>query len=527
MNSETLSKYLKPSDRIKLTCVDNLSLDGYIKEITQDSIVVVTERSLLIFSLSEIKKIEKSLTSIQNLPKIYDHDTNEVSTEEHVAPISNEVTLNDTEIVKPEMIELSAELGFDDFELDEIPWKEDGLPEEDLFKGRDELIERLIKHYKSLERKKTYMLYGLTRTGKSSILKYFDKQIFNQQIKIDKTYKFFPFIWDLSKAANQSLAKDMWSYLIGTSTADRIKKYNIDNHVNLPDSDLLHLTEYRAKHLREIIAYLKINGYFPIFLIDEFTYYENLVNSKKVDSSFLQTFRQLAFDNFACFVYAGTYNLKKLLKDPKYGLTGQFVNTIEESVAQIEKEPAMQLITVFDKIKFDDGATENILLLSNNIPYFIQIICKNVAFYCYENKINIVDSDIVEEVIKILVGDVPTPKNTMIRRISSGTFDSNQFNATAINEIALISTIAFLEKDHKMGKGVKFNEVLQFWNEKKIPQATLKANEAMEELKEKGVLTMRQEKEGIPSYKIGVDLFRRWLQNEKPDIELEIGKLQN
>jgi hypothetical protein len=55
---------------------------------------------------------------------------------------------------------------------EEIPWNFGQVPEEHMFKGRQQEISLLANHYLSPERDKPYILYGLTRTGKSTILRY-------------------------------------------------------------------------------------------------------------------------------------------------------------------------------------------------------------------------------------------------------------------------------------------------------------------------------------------------------------------
>jgi len=415
---------------------------------------------------------------------------------------------------------------FSPFEIEDIPWKEDGVPEGDMFKGRDELIENLIRHYRSTERKKTYVLYGLTRTGKSSVLRYFSDEILNKEIRIDRVYKFIPFMWDLSRAAAQTNAKDMWNYLLQKSTADRINTYRSKGLVSLPENNLLHLPDYRIKNLNELIEYLKINGYFPIFLIDEFSYYKTLANSGKIDASFVANFRQLSYSNLACFIYAGTYNLRRLVSDPNLSITGQFTNTIEMEIGQIDIDPAIELIQSFrEKVTFTDEAISYILNLSNRIPYFIQIICKNAAFYCYENKINNIDIFELEEVVKILVSDKPNKRDSYIQKISEGAFGNNQFDPTDKKGMVLLSSICSLSHKKEGVDGISYAEIAQLWVKHGVKNPNLILNETMEDLIEKGILIKLNNKD-IQTYKIGVALFGRWWTNEKSnDIEMEISKL--
>ena len=75
-----------------------------------------------------------------------------------------------------------------------------------------------------------------------------------------------------------------------------------------------------------------------------------------------------------------------MIKDPKYGITGQLVNAISKQVNEIKPKDAEELMNVMsDQLRFTTDAIQHIHQLSGDIPYFIQIIC----FYYkhYSNKI--------------------------------------------------------------------------------------------------------------------------------------------
>lgn len=67
-------------------------------------------------------------------------------------------------------------------QYEDIPWNDGPIPVEQMFKGRKQILDMLTKHYTSIERDKPYILYGLTRTGKSSILKYLRKALDKRKI---------------------------------------------------------------------------------------------------------------------------------------------------------------------------------------------------------------------------------------------------------------------------------------------------------------------------------------------------------
>ena len=71
--------------------------------------------------------------------------------------------------------------------LTDIPWTIKNTPKETIFKGREGKLTTLISHYLSKERYMTYILYGLTRTGKTSIVDYLCERIEGKHIDEDET----------------------------------------------------------------------------------------------------------------------------------------------------------------------------------------------------------------------------------------------------------------------------------------------------------------------------------------------------
>lgn len=447
--------------------------------------------------------------------------------EENVAQLQDITVVAEDKAYEVSTVTEGAYDDFVEFDFDDIPWRETGTPSDIMFKGRDKLIEKLVKHYKSFERSKTYVLYGLTRTGKSSVLKFLSKRLELEEVKIEgKTYKFIPFIWDLGEASNAINAEELWHTLLHDFTISKLLKLITEKQIpSYMDFTAVRDERYRSKHMREIVVHLKKNGYFPIFLIDEFTYIVNLKEKKNIDiASILASFRKYSFDNLGCFVYAGAYNLRLIIEDSSYGLTGQLVNTIEEPVGPIEEYAARELIQAFEpKVEFTEDAIQRILVLSYHIPYFIQILCKNMALYALYVHRNVISGEDVAYVVDVLVGNSANDPVSHISRISAGVFHSNQFMPSDPKENhCLLSTIASLQTDTK--HYVEYSDIQRIWADAKIPSYGHLLNKAIEDLKAKGVILSHVSNQST-SYRISVDLFRKWWHSERPDVSYELGSL--
>lgn len=408
----------------------------------------------------------------------------------------------------------------------DIPWDETKIPSKELFKGRDRVLSVLLNHLSSSNRNKTYILWGLTRTGKSSILTYLSEMIDFIQIAPDSQVRFICFIWDLSKAAAQTKASDMWGKLIIDNCFRKISDFIEKGTI---ESNLLPIAkgDVRFKDWERLIRHLNVHNFYPVFLVDEFSYYKQLVDQKRIDSAFLASIRSFAIDGLASFIFAGTYDLKDLIKDPDYGITGQLVNTIEMPISQIDKHAATDLINVMnDRLQFTDAAIVKILMLSNQIPYFIQILCKNCGYYAVETRKRVIGAPEVEYITKMLTGEERKASNSLIGPLSPGVFMNNQYSPQDQKEISvLISTIAHLNKGSISPRGIRYEELLTLWGQKKITAFSQKLADSIERLKSKGIL-IEEDDEGSFVYKIGVDLFRRWWAVEHGNIELQFASLR-
>lgn len=406
----------------------------------------------------------------------------------------------------------------------DIPWKDGPIPAEHMFKGRQKLLNELNRHYKSIEKDKPYILYGLTRTGKSSILKYLGISLNKKEILIDNApYTIAAFDWDLSQASSFGNAQDMWEYLLKEQIYE-----NLNNYISPDDLQTLSVPEKpRAKDLSNALRYLKKMNIYPIFLVDEFSYIKGLIDNNTVNPAFLHTLRKFSLEGLASFIYAGTYDIKALLKDTKYGITGQLVNAIEQQIAEIDPISAEELITVLgSKLRFTTEAITHIHKLSGDVPYFVQMICKYCGFYAVEKNRSIIGYPELEYIIRVLTGETKTEQNSMVKTLPENVFQNNMFSpADPIEVNVLISSIAYINRNNKENpRGVGVEELQELWATKNIEAYRPMLAESIELLSQKKVL-LQQEDEGLPVYKISVDLFRRWWAVHHPDINLQLDKV--
>lgn len=417
-------------------------------------------------------------------------------------------------------------------EPEDIIWSDGPITPRKLFFGRQELINKLEKHYLSSNKHKPYILYGLTRTGKSSIVKYLGLQITGKQVRTQNGQKsVLHFSMDLDDAAKCPTAKEVWEFFIKRCLYMKICEYASSFSID-PD-DFKPSDHPRSYEFEDILNKLNEKGFYPFITMDEFSHMKTLIKYGKLTSAFLHTLRKYAFDGLASFMYIGTYDINDLMNDKEYGITGQLTHCINYQLNEIDEKPAKELMNVLgDKLVFTEDAQDYICRLSGKVPYFIQIICQNCGKYAVEKKRRFIGYPELLEVVKVLTGETELyDDDSELQRLTINTFEDNQYSANdPIFVLALIASISYLNRDCDQNnvppKGVRIDELERLWIDYGINNAKYYIGEAINILKAKRIIEQSND-DVFPSYTIIVDLYRRWCKVEYPDINLVLSPLLN
>ena len=416
----------------------------------------------------------------------------------------------------------SEEEAFNLTEAD-ILWSDTRTPDSQLFVGREEILNRLVRHYSSIEKHEPYVLYGLTRTGKSSILRYLGETINGKSFwsRDGKSYNIIPIFIDFSQGASFGKASDFWNYVINECVFPQLEDFSISYEVFKCNGE-----NPRKKDFDLLLTDLKGIGLYPLFLIDEFSYIRTLIDKDIINAAFLHTLRQYSLDGKASFIYAGTYDVKSLIKDARYGFTGAMVTAHDEEIGKIDPEPAEELMdAMHNDIVFTDDAKSRIHELSGDIPYFIQIICKNLGFFAVENKRKYIGYPELEKIVNILTGKEAQNRGSLVRELPENRFQNNQYSPLDPPEVVvLISSIVEKNRGLKIPRGVSYAELQDMWGSHGISDFRPKLASAIGLLVEKKVLQEYQD-DGMQVYRLSVDLFRLWWENHHKDINRELSTI--
>lgn len=427
--------------------------------------------------------------------------------------------------LNPIVYEATYEFESEDVLSDEIdiPWNISNTPEEHIFKGREKELKTLIDHYLSKDRSLTYILYGLTRTGKSSILDYLRNRIDGQILKEDSSKHILAFKWCLNESPyKNSTSAQFWTWALEKNIynkltdelADKVDAAYSEN--GLPPAECLSQIDFC-----KIVDVLNENNVIPLVTIDEFSYVRLMLKEGLIDATFISTLRNLALTGKACFVYSGTYDIKELPKEKEY-IAGQMNNTLPMPINEIEEQYANELIDACPKIIFDERAKTYIRALSGCVPYWIQWICLACGKYAVARKHRHLGFNEVNDVVRVLTGEVQPGKGDTWESLDETNFHNNQVDPENIAEHQLISSISYLNREStQIERGISMDELKRLWDKYSVnEERRLSMTRALASLKDKKILYSFTD-EGREVYRLSVDLFRRWWYVHHRDLDLE------
>ena len=427
--------------------------------------------------------------------------------------------------LQPREYEATYEVENEDVLSDEIdiPWTISNTPEEHIFKGREKELRTLIDHYLSKDRSLTYILYGLTRTGKSSILDYLRNRIDGQILKEDSSKHILAFKWYLNEFPyKNSTSAQFWTWALETNIYDKLTDELADKveaaygEDGLPPAESLSQIDFC-----KVVDVLNENNVIPLVTIDEFSFVRLMLKEGLIDATFISTLRNLALAGKACFVYSGTYDIKELPKEKEY-IAGQMNNTLPMPINQIEEQYANELIDACPKIIFDERAKVYIRALSGCVPYWIQWICLACGKYAIASKHRHLGFNEVNDVVRVLTGEVQPGKRDTWESLDETNFHNNQIDPENIAEHQLISSISYLNREStQIERGISMDELKRLWDKYSVnEERRLSMTRALASLKDKKILYSFTD-EGREVYRLSVDLFRRWWYVHHRDLDLE------
>ena len=411
---------------------------------------------------------------------------------------------------------------------------------ENLFKGREGLLNELKYHYKSTNRNRTKVLYGMSRHGKTSLQNYLANILKDEEISIDSKKKtIFPIYWDFSTATGQEKSNDFWhNLLIGgedlqqtriNGIIEAFKSYYPDLYNKSVQIKNIHMkSSIRFKHFIEIITEINDLGLYPLIVIDEFETIKSVMPDNEKDKNAilswerLHVFRQMSLKNQASFIFAGQHESLDIIES---GYRASFTNCDPIHVGVIDRQSATEIITAQPKIEFNKEAINAILIGSNNLPWAIQLICRRCGIYAVQNQRDLIGPNEVEHIIKILCGEIESDTlgiGKLEAQLASVVYRKNEYIHNAILTI-------FAHKTHSFEDWIEESEFETIWSEHftkytNHSKMTKRKQNALDQLIQRKVI-QEESSDGIYKYKISMELFRRLWKVKNPHMKRYLDKI--
>ena len=395
------------------------------------------------------------------------------------------------------------------FKTSDIKWNYQAKElRQGMFKGRDSDIDNLIKTFTTNERTRIPIVFGLTRTGKSSILLNLKGVLSGKTTEIyGSEYKIAPVYIDLATLKSQYRDHDSFMLQLLIKCNDEFSKVGIDITASAMDS------------FADIIEYTNSKKIYPVFMFDEFSWVKSVIEIEGND--FLKSIREYAIEQKAGFIYAGTYDILDIIRNPELNPSGTFMNIDEYKIYNIKdpKEAEALMRVMEPQLQFTNPAINAIHDYSGDVPYWIQLICYQCAHYAISNNRPVIGSRELEDVVKGILGE---SNCAGVNKIADYIFEQQQTLTSDPKETkALLFSIAYLMKDKSNKNGVSWSRLKEFWSENEYTPDMESIVRSKERLEDRlGLLS--QEIDGTRVYRFSVGLFRRWCA--KKDVFSEFDK---
>ena len=426
---------------------------------------------------------------------------------------------------------LTEEISVNDLmNTDNIKWSINVKAQKEMFKGRNRDLMELWEHYTTIsEMDRPIILYGLTRMGKSSILTALAERIKGTPIELDgRELIIMPFFWELNDIAKQDTENGVWNALLYQKLYLPLVKYSseIDRRTGEPYSFPVKECPARlkAQHFEQVLASIREAGVYPMIFVDEYSYMRDLIAGQNktwnLGVGFAQTLRDYSFNRKASFIYAGTYDVRDLVKDERYGcLGGAYTGYIQRHVSGIDKESAEELMRVMEPdVQFTGEALGFLHTLSGDVPFFVQMICMNCAKYAIANHRRIIGFPELQYVADILTShQKSSKKNYIVTPLSDTDFIGNLLDPTQKYEQLFYSCIVKLAiVRNNITDYVSLSDISSIWKLNSLSDSEQDMKNARDALLEKQILEKMVDEDEV-YYKIKVDLFRRWWSKYKEE----------
>lgn len=399
------------------------------------------------------------------------------------------------------------------------------VKEDNMFKGRDDMIEDLLSLVADVRRTGSAVIFGQKRSGKSSLLYHLAKRapdnILAVQFDIPTILASLPVVETPSDVGEKEemlgrllLAIAEKTTMEGKRKGIKIKGITWEEIIKKPGPDFQFRSFLEQFKDRE-------DGLRVLYLFDEFTGLIQKVNEEVIDESIMKLFKSLIEHGYmSCIICGLTEVYDAVLK-----YANQLAVTQPKQVDYLDMESAYDLIQT--PIAMSDGTSRflsedvvnEIYELTQGSPWYIQTFCQRLVDYMNTMGIDRISAADVDDVLKSLIEGEERLDPVQFENLYQYQGTTNE-PKTSILEGLIIHLIAH-ETAHK--PYVPFS-VLQKRIQKMVTEDETEETLArleqrrtiIQEVDEPSRRTRSSQPLRSRHYRIRVDIFQRWLIINRP-----------
>ncbi|MBU7027205.1 MAG: VCBS repeat-containing protein [Theionarchaea archaeon] len=272
--------------------------------------------------------------------------------------------------------------------------------DESMFFGRENVLESLKHELITSNQNSTIILYGESKTGKTSIL----FQIENG--KLNPGPEFIPVYVNM----NSMIVYNDYEFLstLASLIQETIRSYQIQMPTvpfEKTENPYLH---FRDNFLRNVIDF--IGGKRILFLVDEYEVIERKIIERKLSKDIFIFLKSVVeHESKFSFIFAGSRKIEQLENSDEWARA--LGASVYKRISFLKKEDAVKLIRhpVAEKVWYTNRAVKELLELSGCHPYILQYFCFNLVSLLNETSNYTVDIREIEKTAQDIIENPPLP----------------------------------------------------------------------------------------------------------------------
>ncbi len=300
------------------------------------------------------------------------------------------------------------------------PFAEGGpVDDPEMFFGRDDLLSRLETSLRSRTGRKSIVMFGQKRAGKSSITEHLRRRLAEGDDVLPVSFSLQEIVSDLSEAALlhrivHGISEVLEDLRLDGRSVPELSPPRIDE---MHSNATLRFHQIMSGLVREMRR--RSSGLHIVLLIDEFTEVFKAIRSERVPREFMKAWKAIIEKGYFSSVLVGQDIMPAFKAEfpNEFGVTEEFrVTYLDEAAARaLVREP-------IGEERFAGDAVRRLLDLTANSPYYTMMFCARLVDYMNATRSMVVTAaDILTVKNHMLLGD---DRRQDDRRLTVDKFDN-------------------------------------------------------------------------------------------------------